>query len=103
MGHARVVAIAKKYAEAVKEKMPVKLVILQNTYPKYEDLPDEDIEVAVVLDTLHKDMLEARDDLLEIARRVDSRIEPLIIEAEKNDTTGFFNEIKKKGEIVLQV
>lgn len=102
MGYARVVAIVKKYAEAVKEKMQVKMVILQNTYPKYQDLPDEDIEVAVVLDILHKDMLEARDDLLEIAQKVDPRIEPLIIEAEKNDTTGFFEEIKKKGEIVYQ-
>lgn len=102
MGYERVVAIVKEYADAVKARMPVNMVILQNTYPKYEDLPDEDIEVAVVIDALKKDMLETRDELLEIARTVDPRIEPLIIEQEKIDTTGFFEELKKSGKIIFQ-
>ena len=63
---------------------------------------DDEIEVAVVFDSLDDDYLEIEHKLVKLGQQIDHRIEPTIIESEREDPTGFFQEVLENGCIVYQ-
>jgi predicted nucleotidyltransferase len=60
---------------------------------------DSDIDVAVAVDRIDEDYLEALIKLYEISNTVDIRIEPILLE-EKHDLSGFLKHILNHGEVL---
>ena len=97
-----VIKKVKKYAEVVKKILPVRMVILFGSYAKNCAREHSDIDVAVVVDHNEKDYLEARKELFKLRRDIDCNIEPVLIERDEKDLSGFFEEISNTGEIIYQ-
>lgn len=102
MDKAEVISKVKRYAEAVKKTFPVRMVILFGSYAKNTNREYSDIDVAVVVDHNDEDYLESRQQLFKIGTDIDCRIEPVLIERDHKDLSGFFEEILRTGEIIYQ-
>lgn len=94
----------KQLSHSIKEKLTVEMVILQSNYQGEEGRADGIIDVAVVVDLLKadQDYIEVRDQLARTAQRIDPRMEIDLIESERGDPTGFFNEIRKTGRVIYE-
>lgn len=93
---------AQQYAELIKNKFPVEKVVLLKMYPGEEDQDDGAIEIAVVVNDLEDDYLEAKNELTKLARQVHPKIDPLLVEADKPDPFGFTTEIQGNEEVIFQ-
>lgn len=102
MDKKEVIEKVKRYTEAVKKIFPVRMVILFGSYAKNSAREHSDIDVAVIVDHNEKDYLESRMELFKLRRDIDCKIEPVLIERDEKDLSGFFEEISKTGEIVYQ-
>jgi predicted nucleotidyltransferase len=92
----------KEYAELVKKAFPVRMIILFGSYAKNCAGEHSDIDVAVVVDRNDQDYLESRQQLFKLGTDVDCRIEPVLIERNQKDLSGFYEEIRNTGEIIYQ-
>ncbi|MCP5047162.1 MAG: HEPN domain-containing protein [bacterium] len=102
MDKIEVITKVKKYAEIVRKTFPVRMVILFGSYAKDCGREYSDIDVAVVVDHNDRDYLESRQQLFKLGTDIDCRIEPVLIERDQKDPSGFFEEILNTGEIVYQ-
>lgn len=92
----------KEYAEVVKKVFPVRMIILFGSHAKNCAGEHSDIDVAVVVDRNDEDYLESRQQLFKLGTDIDCRIEPVLIERNQKDLSGFFEEIRNTGEIIYQ-
>jgi predicted nucleotidyltransferase len=92
----------KQFALLVKKELPVRMVILFGAWLEGLAREDDEIEVAVVVDLLEEDYVESRAKLVQLGRTVDRRIEPIIIERERKDPVGFFQEVLDNGRVIWQ-
>lgn len=102
MDKEEVIAKVKRYAEEIKKVFPLRMVILFGSYAKNCAREHSDIDVAVIVDHNEKDYLESRRQLFKLRRDIDCKIEPVLIERDEKDLSGFFEEISATGEIVYQ-
>ena len=77
---------------------PVK-VVLYGSYARGDQQPSSDIDVAVIVEEVDGDFLDAEAGLYRIRRRIDDRIEPVLLEAGK-DRTGFLGAVLRTGVVV---
>jgi predicted nucleotidyltransferase len=96
-----VIETVKKYTEAVKDFIPVRMVILYGSYARGTERQTSDIDVAVVVDKIKGDYLEQSRQLFHLIRGIDSRIEPVLLSS-KDDKSGFLDSILKYGKIIYQ-
>jgi len=89
----------KQFAEVVRQNFQVKKIILYGSYAKGSASKHSDIDVAVVLDGNEEDLLTSEAKLYKLRRDIDVRIEPVLLD-DKNDKSGFLEEITKTGEII---
>jgi predicted nucleotidyltransferase len=89
----------KQFADVVRQNFQVKKIILYGSYAKGSAGKYSDIDVAVVLDSNEEDLLTSEAKLFKLRRDIDVRIEPVLLD-EKNDRSGFLEEITKTGEII---
>lgn len=94
-----VISLAKKYSELVSKHMSVKQIVLYGSYAKETADPDSDIDIAVIVEKLEGDYLDAHARLFKLRRTIDFRIEPVLIE-QGEDMSGFLKDILDKGHIV---
>ena len=87
-----------QYAALVSEKIKPQKVVLYGSYAKGNWKEESDIDIAVIVDTVDKD-LETEIMLYKLRRNVDDRIEPILLECKK-DEGGFIDEILKHGEVI---
>jgi predicted nucleotidyltransferase len=87
----------KKYADIVKQTMPVKRIVLYGSYARGCEHLSSDIDVAVIVDKLEGDYLELSARLFELVRKIDIRIEPVLL-SEDADKSGFIESIMKYGK-----
>ncbi|MDD2509894.1 MAG: nucleotidyltransferase domain-containing protein [Syntrophomonas sp.] len=71
-----ITAIAKKYADLVKEEMNVEAVYLFGSFVNGNYDQDSDIDIAIITDDFSGDIIEDTLRLMRIRRKVDTRIEP---------------------------
>lgn len=71
-----ITAIAKKYADLVKEEMNVEAIYLFGSFVNGNHDQDSDIDIAIVADDFSGDIIEDTLKLMRIRRKVDTRIEP---------------------------
>lgn len=99
MDKREVIKKVRKYADLVSIHFPVRYVILYGSCAKGTVRKDSDIDVAVVVDKIDEDFLMSEAKLYRLKRKVDERIEPVLLEKD-NDKSGFLEEILKTGEII---
>jgi len=102
MSKAEIKKKVKDFTKLIQSKFPIKMVILQKSYPGEENSIDREIEVAVVVDQLEKDFLEVQDELTEFAYKFDPNFDIVLIEKKKEDPTGFFIEVQRTGELIYK-
>jgi predicted nucleotidyltransferase len=93
------VARVKQYAAVVRQKFPVKKVILYGSHAIGKGSKDSDIDVAVVVGRVDGDILLSGKELFKLRRDIEPMIEPVLLE-EDNDPSGFLAEIIKTGEVI---
>ena len=93
--------IVKEYAELVKQMYSVNQIYLFGSYAKGNAGEESDIDVAIVLDKIGDDYLEQCTKLFQLRRKIDLRIEPVLLEL-NNDVSGFLHEIRTNGLQIYQ-
>jgi len=93
-----VIGLVRQYAGLVRQSFSVKKIVLFGSYAKETAKEHSDIDVAVIVDVIDN-ILSSQAKLFRLRRDIDARIEPVLIE-EKNDKSGFLEEILKTGQIV---
>lgn len=88
-----------RFAEIVRQYLPVCDVLLYGSYAKGGTRPHSDIDVAVVVDEYPGDVLGMKARLFRLRREVDVRIEPLLVER-KHDPANFLQEIVRTGKLI---
>ena len=96
-----VVEKVRRYAEIVRNDMQVKMIILYGSYARGTESSNSDIDVAVVVDHIENDYLEQSARLFHLIRRIDTRIEPVLLTVDE-DRSGFLSSILKYGEIIYR-
>lgn len=79
---------------------PVK-VVLYGSYARGDQQASSDIDVAVIVDEITGDFLDAEAGLYRIRRRIDDRIEPVLLELGE-DRSGFLDTVLRTGEVVYE-
>lgn len=101
MDQEKIINIVKKYAELVKQNYSVNQIYLFGSYAKGNAREESDIDVAIILDKIGDDYLEQSTKLFQLRRKIDLRIEPVLLEL-NNDISGFLNEIQTNGLKIYQ-
>jgi predicted nucleotidyltransferase len=91
----------KRYAEVVRNNIPVKMIILYGSYARGTENMSSDIDVAVVVDHIEGNYLEQSAQLFHLIRGIDTRIEPVLLTG-NDDRSGFLSSILKYGKIIYQ-
>ncbi len=86
----------KEYSLLLKKHFPLEKVYLFGSYAKGTNRADSDIDVAIVVDHIEGDYFAIHPLLWKLRRQIDDRIEPILIERDK-DNSGFLSEILKHG------
>lgn len=96
MAQDEVLTIAKEYADAVRGIMQTSGVFLYGSYAKGTATADSDIDIAVVVDHIPGDYLNAVSKLWSLTRNVSQAIEPVLLTAADNQS-GFLQTVKRTG------
>lgn len=97
MDQREAIAIANRYAHAIRSKFDPARVILFGSYARGNYHEESDIDIAVILKDFHK-LNEMQLELMRIRRTIDSRIEPHPFrEREFNTTNPVVTEIMHYG------
>lgn len=100
MDKGEAINLVKQYKLLLVKHFDVDAVYLFGSYAKDAGKADSDIDVAVVVNGISGDFFSVNPLLWKLRRKIDDRIEPILID-KKNDQSGFLAEIKKTGiEIV---
>jgi predicted nucleotidyltransferase len=101
MDKEQVIELVKKYTDVIRKKFNVNKVVLYGSYSRGDQKEWSDIDVAVFINKKEGDILTNEFNLYKLRRDIDSRIEPIILD-EENDESGFAQEVLKSGIIVYQ-
>jgi predicted nucleotidyltransferase len=94
------ISIIEQYIKKINQCFNPKYVVLFGSYSRGEEKELSDIDIAVIFDKYEgKNILEDNAFLFRLAWEVDSRIEPVILSLE-NDDSGFAESVVKNGKIL---
>ncbi len=74
-------------------------IVLFGSYASGNPREDSDIDVAVVVNSVDDDFFAYAPLLWKLRREIDDRIEPILIEKDK-DESGFLQEILRTGLVI---
>ena len=97
----KIVEIARLYAQRVRTRMPIKMVVLYGSCVRGAAHQNSDIDIAIVVDRFHGNYLKASADLFALVRGINKRIEPVLL-SKRNDKSGFLEGILKYGKIIYK-
>lgn len=101
MDKEQVIELLKRYSEVVQNIFNVKKVVLYGSFARGDQNEWSDIDVAIFLNERKEDILTAESKLHKLRRDIDLRIEPVILDEEK-DRSGFAKEVLKSGIVIYQ-
>lgn len=87
------------YKVLVSKHFEIENMILFGSYAKGNQKEDSDIDVAIIVNSIDKDFFSYAPLLWKLRREIDDRIEPILIEKNK-DESGFLHEILDSGLII---
>lgn len=99
MGKREVIRKLRLYKLLVSSHFDVDKLILFGSYAKGTQRTDSDIDVAVVVNSVTSDFFTYAPLLWKLRREVDSRIEPILLIRDKDDS-GFLQEILQTGLVI---
>lgn len=95
--------IAKEYAKIVIENVnSVNKIVLYGSCAKGTMHEDSDIDVAVIVDSIKGNYLDARVKLFRLKRDLDDRIEPILL-INKDDPSDFLPHVLSTGKILFDM
>ena len=97
----KVIKIAKRFADKVRKKYPVKMVVLYGSHVGGTVRESSDIDIAVIVDKITGDYLKISADLFDMVRDINKRIEPVLLSM-ANDKSGFLENVLKRGKVVYK-
>lgn len=100
MGKKEAIEIARKYKKLLEKHFPHDKVYLYGSFAAGRGSEDSDIDVAVIVNNIEGDFFEITPVLWRLRRKVDDRIEPVLIDR-SNDKSGFLNSIMKTGVEIM--
>lgn len=96
-----VIEKVRNYTNLVRSRFPVKRVVLFGSFARGTEIPDSDIDVAVVLQKEPEDILATETGLYKLRRSIDLRIEPKLID-DNYDPSGFWEDISSYGHVIYR-
>ena len=99
MDKSEVISIVSRYKVLVSKHFDIEKMILFGSYAKGNQNEESDIDVAIVVDSIKQDFFSYAPLLWKLRREIDDRIEPILIEKNK-DESGFLKEILRTGLII---
>ena len=96
MDKAEAIDKVRKYTLLLRDYIDFEKVYLFGSYALDNYRDDSDIDVAIVVKNIEDDFFSINPLLWKLRRQIDDRIEPIIIERDK-DYAGFLTEIQKNG------
>jgi uncharacterized protein len=101
MDKSTAVAAVAAFTDAIRATyQPVK-VVLYGSYARGDQQDSSDIDVAVIVEQVNGDFLDAEAGLYRIRRQIDDRIEPVLLETGK-DRSGLMETVLRTGEVVYE-
>ena len=100
MAQTEIRRIAERFADRVKSVLSPRMIILYGSQARSDARPSSDIDIAVVVDRVEGDFLDAQTTLYRARREIDDRIEPVLIEFGR-DPSGFLETIMAQGEMIF--
>lgn len=97
-----VVEIVHEYARLVSSRFRVRKIVLFGSFALGTQRPNSDIDVAVVMESEPDNIWQMESELFRLARQVDFRIEPILTD-DRNDRSGFWEEISRYGKVVYSI
>ena len=76
-------------------------IVLYGSYAKDTANDNSDIDIAVILKNIEEDYLNLSSKLFKIVRKIDTRIEPILLSF-NHDKAGFIDQILKDGIILYK-
>lgn len=86
----------KAYSLLLRDHFTFEKVYLFGSYATNSYRADSDIDVAIVVNSIEGDFFAINPLLWKLRRQIDDRIEPVLIEKDR-DSSGFLSEIQQFG------
>lgn len=93
--------LVEEFSQAIRSAYEPEMVVLYGSYAQGTNRGSSDIDVAVIVDRIEGDFLEAEAGLYRIRRQIDDRIEPILLET-SHDRSGFVDSVLRTGKIVYE-
>ena len=101
MDKRKTINIVKKYVELVNQNFSVSKIYLFGSHANGKARDESDIDVAIIINKIGDNYLETIKTLFKLRRKIDLRIEPILLEL-NNDPSGFLEEIQENGILIYQ-
>jgi predicted nucleotidyltransferase len=101
MDKAAALARARRYAEEVTKELNPEKIVMFGSYATGQANEDSDIDVAVIFNGFEGDFLRVSSWLWSLTWKVDSHIEPILLDR-ADDRSGFVEEVLKTSELIYQ-
>jgi predicted nucleotidyltransferase len=101
MDKAEALACARRYAEEVTKELKPEKIVMFGSYATGQAHEDSDIDVAVIFNGFEGDFLRVSSWLWSLTWKVDSHIEPILLDR-SDDRSGFVAEVLKTSELIYQ-
>ncbi len=88
-----------QYKQLLSKHFDIDEVVLFGSYAKGDQKEESDIDVAVIVKSLNNDFFTYAPLLWKLRREIDDRIEPILIERDK-DESGFLQDILESGLVI---
>ena len=98
MDKEQAIALAKRYKEMVAEKLPLKALYLYGSYSKGNYREDNDIDIAVVVESLNDNYFEDTPLLWKLRRKISNLIEPVLLIEDMNNP--LYCDIARTGILI---
>ena len=101
MDKSEALAAVSTFSDAIRATYEPVKVVLYGSYARGDQQHGSDIDVAVIVEQVNGDYLDAEAGLYRIRREIDTRIEPVLLEMGA-DRSGFLEAVLRTGEVVYE-
>ncbi len=95
MDKEQAIKLAKRYKEAVAERLPLKALYLYGSFSKGTYTAESDIDIAVVVEYLNDDYFVDTPLLWKLKRKISNLIEPVLLLEDENNP--LYSDIIRTG------
>ena len=96
MDQKEVIKIAEKYKDLLSQFLEFQKMYLFGSWATGTSRIDSDIDIAVIVEDAGENFFDVNPLLWKIRRQIDDRIEPVLIEKDR-DRAGFLDTIRENG------